>query len=78
LPEAILGTVSQESNLQAEFENKLSLNPQNIITKLSFSHIVELIKIEEIVNKYKTFKEEFESKNISILSFSKKVLEKCN
>lgn len=47
LPESILGTVSQESNLQPNYQKKLSISPENIVAKLSFSHIVELIKIED-------------------------------
>jgi len=47
LPESIFGTVSQESNLQPTSNRKLSISPENIVSKLSFSHIVELIKIED-------------------------------
>ena len=45
LSEEILGTLSQESNLH--YPTKNSKATQNIITKLSYSHIVELIKIDE-------------------------------
>jgi predicted nuclease of restriction endonuclease-like (RecB) superfamily len=47
LPEKILGTASQESAMQGISGKKLSLSPKNIISKLSFSHLTELIKIED-------------------------------
>ncbi len=47
LPKAIFVTLSQKSKvLSAEKENHV-LPSLNVITKLSFSHIVELIKIED-------------------------------
>ncbi len=46
MPESIFGTVSQESNLKLNYPQKLSPTPNNIVARLSFSHIVELIKIE--------------------------------
>jgi len=47
LPVSIFETVSQKSNQLPAYPKKLSITPEKIFTKLSFSHIVELIKIED-------------------------------
>lgn len=47
LPEVFPGTVSQEFNQLPALPPKLSVPPQSIISRLSYSHIVELIKIED-------------------------------
>ena len=43
----ILGTLSQEKVLPTSDEKTNSISPFSVISKLSFSHIVELIKIED-------------------------------
>ena len=45
LPDAILATLSQKS-LSPENPKRVDIPPEKIISRLSFSHIVELIKIE--------------------------------
>jgi len=46
LPDTILGTLSQRSEISLARKESYLIPPDRIIAKLSFSHIIELIKIE--------------------------------
>lgn len=47
LPENIFGTLSQESKIEVRSKKVMGLPARKLLTNLSFSHIAELIKIED-------------------------------
>ena len=47
LPEQILGTLSQELQVESQTADNLSVDPTKLISSLSFSHFAELIKISD-------------------------------